>query len=216
MAEEHRSGVWTIVVGGGRGDRYGRPKQYELLGGERIIDRSRRIAEEVSEGVVVVVPSDDAEREGSVAGGSTRCGSVRAGLAAVPDGADVVCVHDAARPLASTALYGRVIDAVRQGADGAVPGVPVPDTIKVVAGEVVVDTPDRDTLVAVQTPQAFRADVLRAAHACCAEGTDDAVLVERAGGRVVVVAGEATNVKITVPEDLASATRLMEPTAVTT
>lgn len=216
MAEEHRGGVWTIVVGGGQGTRFGRPKQYERLGGERVIDRSRRIAEAVSEGVVVVVPAGDAKREGGVAGGSTRCGSVRAGLAAVPEGADVVCVHDAARPLATTALYGRVIDAVRQGAAAAVPGVPVTDTIKVVDGEVVVCTPDRDTLVVVQTPQAFRAAVLRAAHAGGVEGTDDAVLVERAGGCVVVVAGEITNIKITSPEDLVAAERVVALTRATT
>ncbi len=204
------------MVGGGRGERFGRAKQYEQLGGERIIDRSRRIAEAVSEGVVVVVPADDAEVERAVAGGSTRCGSVRAGLAAVPDHAEVVCVHDAARPLASPALYGRVIDAVRQGADGAVPGVPVTDTIKVVRGQVVVDTPDRDSLVSMQTPQAFRAETLRHAHRASVEGTDDAVLVERAGGRVVVVAGEATNIKVTTPDDLITAARLIDLTGVST
>jgi 2-C-methyl-D-erythritol 4-phosphate cytidylyltransferase len=138
-----------------------------------------------------------------VAGGSTRSESVRAGLAAVPTSATVICVHDAARPLASAALYEAVIDAVLAGADAAVPGVAVSDTIKVVAGgAVVVETLDRGSLVAVQTPQAFRATSLRAAHANAGEGTDDAALVERAGGRVVVVPGEPNNLKITVPDDL--------------
>ncbi len=195
--------VWAVVVGGGSGQRFGRPKQYEVLGGERVIDRSRRIAAEMCAGVVVVVPPDDAEREGGVAGGATRSASVRAGLAAVPADADIVCVHDAARPLASPQLYRAVIDAVVAGADGAIPGVAVVDTIKVIDdGGLVVATPPRSSLVAVQTPQAFRADMLRAAHATGSEGTDDAALVEAAGGRVVVVAGEVTNRKITDPADL--------------
>lgn len=195
--------VWTIVVGGGSGSRFGRPKQYETIGDERVIDRSRRVATSASDGVVVVVPPADAERERGVAGGSTRSESVRAGLAEVPSDADVVCVHDAARPFATAALYERVVVAVIDGADGAVPGVPVPDTVKVVdADGVVVDTPDRDRLIAVQTPQAFRRAVLVDAHADRADGTDDASLVEAIGGRVVVVDGDVGNRKITVPADL--------------
>jgi 2-C-methyl-D-erythritol 4-phosphate cytidylyltransferase len=202
--------VWTVVVGGGSGQRFGRPKQYERLDGERLIDRSRRIAEAVSDGVIVVVPSADARRESAVAGGGTRSASVRAGLDAVPDDATIICVHDAARPLASERLYQRVIDAVQAGADAAIPGVAVTDTIKVIdpAGRVI-DTPDRTTLVAVQTPQAFRASVLRAAHADGGEATDDAALVEAAGRRVVVVEGEAINRKITDPDDLEWARRVV-------
>jgi 2-C-methyl-D-erythritol 4-phosphate cytidylyltransferase len=195
--------AWAVVVGGGSGQRFGRPKQYESLGHERVIDRSRRVAESVCDGVVVVVPAADADRERGVAGGATRSASVRAGLDHVPAHVDVVCVHDAARPLATAALYRAVIEAVAAGADAAIPGVAVVDTIKVVdAGGVVVSTPDRASLVAVQTPQAFRASVLRAAHAAGGEGTDDAALVEAMGGRVVVVAGEAANRKITDPADL--------------
>jgi len=198
--------VWTIVVGGGSGERFGRPKQYESLAdGERVIDRSRAVASSVSDGVVVVVPEADAERERGVAGGATRSGSVRAGLAQVPaDGSvEVVCVHDAARPLASPELYRRVVAAVRNGADAAIPGVAVADTIKVVdADGHVVDTPDRSTLVAVQTPQAFRFDALRRAHAAGGEATDDASLIEAIGGTVVVVEGDPGNRKITLPDDL--------------
>ena len=195
--------VWAVVVGGGSGQRFGRLKQFELLGGERMIDRSCRIAASVCDGVVLVVPAADAEREGGVAGGATRSESVRAGLAVVPLDVDIICVHDAARPLASPALYRRVIDAVVAGADGVVPGIPVVDTIKVVdANGVVSATPDRASLVAVQTPQAFRASALRAAHAVGGDGTDDASLVELAGGRCVVVPGEAMNRKITDPTDL--------------
>ena len=207
--------VWTVVVGAGRGSRFGGLKQYEEIGGSRIIDRSVSVARSAGSQVIVVVPGDDAEREGGVAGGESRAASVRAGLAAVPDDAEIICVHDAARPFATVELFERVIAAVRTGADGAVPGVPVSDTIKVVRtvdGELEVSsTPDRSTLIAVQTPQAFRADVLRAAHAGGAEGTDDASLVEIAGGRVVIVEGEATNRKITTAEDLAWARGVTAP-----
>lgn len=195
--------VWTVVVGGGSGQRFGRPKQYESLGGERVIDRARRIASLVSDGVVVVVPDTDVEREGGVAGGTTRSESVRAGLAVVPGDATIICVHDAARPLAGPGLFERVIGAVVDGADGAVPGLPVSDTVKIVEADgTVVATPHRARLRAVQTPQAFRADVLRAAHAELGEGTDDAELVEQRGGRVVVVEGDPANRKITHPDDL--------------
>ena len=195
-------------MAGGTGERFGAPKQYEPLDeGRRVIDVSRQVAERASDGVVVVVPAADAKREHGVAGGATRSESVRRGLAAVPAEATIICVHDAARPLASAALYGRVVDAIRDGADGAVPGVPVTDTVKVVDGSDVTATLDRTTLVAVQTPQAFRAAMLRAAHGQGGSATDDSALVEAMGGRVVVVAGEPTNRKITEPDDLEWARR---------
>ena len=195
--------VWTVVVAGGASQRFGRPKQYEVIGGERVIDRSLATAREASHGVVLVVPAADAEREHGVAGGDTRSASVRNGLDAVPNDATIICVHDAARPFADAELYERVIAAVSEGADCAIPGVPVTDTIKIVdADGTVVATPDRVALRAVQTPQAFRAEILRAAHAAGADATDDAALVEANGGRVVVVAGSADNRKITYPADL--------------
>jgi 2-C-methyl-D-erythritol 4-phosphate cytidylyltransferase len=201
--------IWTIVVGGGSGRRFGATKQYEALGDVRVIDRSVATAHEVSDGVVVVVPPQDAVREGAVAGGTTRSDSVRAGLAAIPMDATIICVHDAARPLAGVDLYRRTIAAVIDGADAAIPAVAVADTIKVVADGVVVSTPDRASLVAVQTPQAFRAGSLRRAHERGGDATDDAALVEDLGGVVVVVEGDATNRKITVPDDLAWARRLI-------
>jgi 2-C-methyl-D-erythritol 4-phosphate cytidylyltransferase len=196
--------VWTIVVAGGSGQRFGAMKQYESVGDRRVLDHACASAAAMSEGVVLVVPAADAEREGGVAGGATRSESVRNGLTAVPAHATIVCVHDAARPFADAACFAAVINAVRDGADGAVPGVPVTDTIKRVGPDgTVIDTPPRAELVAVQTPQAFRAAVLRAAHASGLEATDDAALVERTGGRIVVVPGSADNRKITTPDDLA-------------
>lgn len=199
------------MVAGGTGERFGSAKQYELIGDVRIIDMARAAAEACSDGVVLVVPAGDVERERGVAGGTTRSASVRNGLAAVPADADIICVHDAARPLASHDLFRSVIDAVVGGADGAVPGVPVTDTIKIVDHDgphvTVTSTPSRDSLVAVQTPQAFRAAMLRAAHASGRDATDDAALVELVGGRVVVVPSDATNRKITDWGDLEWARR---------
>lgn len=195
--------VWTIVVAGGSGSRFGGTKQFELVGTRRVVDHAADVARAASDGVVIVVPPTHADAEGGVAGGGTRSESVRAGLAAVPHDATIVCVHDAARPFASARLFESVIDAVVAGADGAVPGLAVTDTIKQIdADHVVVATPPRDSLVAVQTPQAFRASVLRDAHASGADATDDAALVEQCGGRVVVVPGELTNRKITHLHDL--------------
>ncbi|CAN5369955.1 2-C-methyl-D-erythritol 4-phosphate cytidylyltransferase [soil metagenome] len=203
--------VWTVVVGGGTGTRFGGPKQYEMLGDRRVIDHAVGTAASVGDGVVVVLPPADAAREGAVPGGTTRSESVRNGLGAVPSSATIVCVHDAARPFASADLFRAVVSAVSAGSDGAVPGVPVTDTVKLVVEDspgadaearVVVETLPRDRLVAVQTPQAFRATTLRSAHAAGHEATDDAALVERAGGTVVVVPGEPMNRKITHPADL--------------
>ena len=215
--------VWTIVVAGGSGQRFGGPKQYETLGAQRVLDWSVATARAASAGVVIVVPAADAAREGGVAGGASRAQSVRAGLAHVPAEATVVCVHDGARPFATPALYERVVAAVSAGADGAVPGVAVTDTIKqVTADGAVAHTPPRAELMAVQTPQAFRADVLRAVHAADDEpgtpATDDAAMVEAAGGRVIVVSGDPVNRKITDPDDLRWARRHVgseEPTVST-
>ena len=164
--------------------------------------------------VVIVLPPD-VEWDGVpvaavVAGGATRAESVRAGLAAVPPEAVVVVVHDAARPLAPPGLFQAVIAAVAAGADGALPGIPVPDTLKRTEGDRVVDTVARSDLVAAQTPQAFRADVLRRAHAGAGQATDDAALVEAVGGKVVVVPGAQANIKLTTASDLAMAAALLE------
>ena len=125
--------AWAIVVAGGSGSRYGGLKQFEDLAGRRVVDWSLAAARESCDGVVLVVPVG-VEEPGAVTGGATRSDSVRAGLAAVPHEAEVVLVHDAARPLAGPDLFARAMAAVRAGADGAVPVVPVTDTIKRVDG----------------------------------------------------------------------------------
>lgn len=217
--------VWTIVLAAGSGRRFGvHPKQYELLGGERVIDRALVTCRAASDHVVVVLaPGEEGVGEQLLAlgtadafviGGVERSDSVRSALAVVDEAAAVIVVHDAARPLASAALHEAVVAAVHAGADAAIPAVPVVDTIKRVhtdlAGELVVDaTLDRSELMAVQTPQAFRADVLHRAHSMATDATDDAALVEKMGGRVVIVAGETTNIKITGPDDLAVASVLL-------
>lgn len=198
-----RAGVWTVVVAAGGGTRFGAAKQYADLGGRRVLDWSLDAARAASEGVVAVVPAASVDApeplaDAVVAGAATRSGSVRAGLSAVPDDAQVVVVHDGARPAATVGLFAAVVAAVRAGADAAVPGVPLVDSIRTVEGAAV----DREGLVAVQTPQAFRADALRTAHASGADASDDATLVEASGGTVVVVPGDPANLKLTHPGDL--------------
>lgn len=147
-----------------------------------------------------------------VAGGAERTHSVAAGLAALRADVDVVLVHDAARCLAPASLFDRLVAAVREGADAVVPGLPVTDTIKQVdADGVVIATPERSSLRAVQTPQGFRRTMLTQAHASGAEATDDAALVERAGGRVVVIDGDALAFKVTTADDLERAGRILGP-----
>ena len=209
--------VWSIVVAGGSGRRFGQLKQFAALGDRPVLEWAVTACRACSAGVVLVLP-DGADRTGGygadlvVTGGATRADSVRCGLAVVPSEAEVIVVHDAARPLATPTLFAAVIDAVTEaGVDGAVPGVPPSDTIKAVdrSGHVT-STLDRATLVAVQTPQAFRAAVLRRAHQDAPAGaTDDAMLVEAQGGTVRVVPGEPGNLKITDPEDLGAAERLL-------
>jgi len=174
----------------------------------------RRLDEsEWIDAVVVVAPPDWeeaaillAEEIGAskvtacVTGGETRTESVRVGVAEVPEDAAVILVHDAARPLLPDDVIGRVIQALGDGYDGAVPALPVADTVKRVDGDLVLETLDRTALVTVQTPQAFVASVLRSA--LVGDASDCASLVERAGGRVRTVAGDERLLKVTTRADL--------------
>jgi 2-C-methyl-D-erythritol 4-phosphate cytidylyltransferase len=177
-------------------------------------------APEVSH-VVVVAPASHLSEAGAiasrcarpddvavVAGGRERTHSVAAGLAALRAEDEIVLVHDAARALAPPSLFSRLVREVSSGHPAVVPGVPVTDTIKQVdASGQVVGTPDRVSLRAIQTPQAFRRDVIERAHAAGLEATDDAALVERSGERVRIVDGDPLAFKITTPDDLAKAER---------
>jgi 2-C-methyl-D-erythritol 4-phosphate cytidylyltransferase len=199
--------IAAIVVAGGSGQRFGGQKQFLVIDGATLAARAVAACRSVADRVVIVVPEGyQGDGEGAdvvTTGGATRSESVRAGLSHCGD-AEIILVHDAARPNASTALFARVVAAVKAGADGVVPGVPVADTLKRVDAGVVTETIDREGVVAVQTPQGFLASSLRAAHERGGDATDDAGLVERWGGFVVVVAGEASNTKVTVPGDLAN------------
>jgi 2-C-methyl-D-erythritol 4-phosphate cytidylyltransferase len=147
----------------------------------------------------------------AVTGGPTRLESVRAALAEVPQEAAVVLVHDAARPLVNDEVIGRVLAPLGEGFDGAVPGLPLSDTVKRMRGDEVVETVDRSELVAAQTPQAFVASVLRDALAGeVTDATDCASLVERRGGRLKVVPGDVRLLKVTTPADLELVTRLLD------
>ena len=137
-----------------------------------------------------------------VTGGESRTASVRHAVAEIPEEAAIVLVHDSARPLVPEAVIETLIDRLAEGWDGAVPGLPVADTVKRVVGGAVATTLDRDELVLAQTPQAFVATVLREALAGGDEAGDCAALVERRGGRVAVTAGDRRLLKVTTPEDL--------------
>jgi 2-C-methyl-D-erythritol 4-phosphate cytidylyltransferase len=198
--------VWAVVVAGGSGERFGAPKQFAMLEGRPLVQWAIDAARPAVDGVVLVLPAGAPPPvQGAdlmVEGGSSRASSVRAGVAAVPADAEVIVVHDAVRPLASSALFRAVIAAVREGARAAVPALTVADTLKLVEDDTVVSTVPRQGVMAVQTPQAFSADVLRAAHAGEDEATDDAGLVEAAGVSVRVVPGDPRNIKVTTAADL--------------
>jgi 2-C-methyl-D-erythritol 4-phosphate cytidylyltransferase len=206
--------AWAVVVAGGSGTRFGGYKQFMALAGREVVDWSLDAARRACAGVVLVVPAQVVEEYAGraaavVAGGPTRAQSVRSGLRAVPSEARIIVVHDAARPLSAPHMWVSVISAVEAGADGAIPCIPVSDTIKQREDDGRLVTLERARLLAVQTPQAFSAAALRAAHAGGGEATDDAALVEAIGGRVVHVPGEVSNIKVTAPVDLALAETLM-------
>lgn len=214
-------GTWALLVAAGAGSRLGagRPKAFAPLGGRVLLAESleRLDASPWVDAVVVAVPEGWEEAaivlaeelvagkvHAVVAGGSTRGGTVRRALEEVSEEAAAVIVHDAARPLVDEAVIERVLAPLGEGYDGAVAALPLPDTVKRVMDGVVVETLERDSLVAVQTPQAFLAASLRRAYEVePGAATDCASLVERCGGRVRVVEGERRLLKITTAADLA-------------
>jgi 2-C-methyl-D-erythritol 4-phosphate cytidylyltransferase len=211
--------VWAVLVAAGRGDRLGedRPKAFVRLGDLPMLAEPLRRLDESDwiDAVVVVAPPEWeepaillAEEIGAskvtacVTGGETRTESVRAGVAEVPEDAAVILVHDAARPVLPDEVIGRVIEALGEGFDGAVPALPVSDTVKRVDGDLVLETLDRAALVTVQTPQAFVAPTFRACVESTQATTDCASLLEKSGGRVRIVQGDERLLKVTTRADL--------------
>jgi 2-C-methyl-D-erythritol 4-phosphate cytidylyltransferase/2-C-methyl-D-erythritol 2,4-cyclodiphosphate synthase len=222
MISEHPRAA-AVVLAAGVGRRLGAevPKAFLPLGGRPILSvvaAAAAASPAISSIVVTAPPGYEQEARAClegleipstvVTGGRTRQASVRAALSALGDEVDVVAIHDAARPFAPPDLFTTVVLAVEAGADGAVPVIPVTDTVKMVLGGRVSETLDREELGLAQTPQAFRVTPLRKAHdEAAAEGrevTDDSMLLESGGG-VVVVAGDPMNFKVTTMFDLARA-----------
>ncbi len=215
------NGIWAILVAAGRGERLAadRPKAFVAFNGKPLLAESlsRLDRSDLVTNLVVVAPPGweepailCAEDESAskvvacVTGGDTRVDSVRAGVAEVPSGAAVIMVHDAARPLVTDEVIARVLGAIDGDVDGAVPGLAIPDTIKRAPTGIVEQTVSRDSLFAVQTPQAFRAEIFRRALAEVSDAaTDCAGIAEAVGARVRVVAGEPRLAKITTAADLA-------------
>ncbi len=212
----------AIVVAAGTGSRAGEgtPKQWRIVGGRPVAAWSvQALAEAGADRIVVVIPPDDAGEAKAalgalevtlISGGATRDASVKAGLAALED-AEIILVHDAARPFVTRGHVDALLAALVE-ADGALPALAMADTLKRRDGDRLVTVP-REGLWRAQTPQAFRAEVLRAAYAAWPAGetpTDDAAVVERAGGRVALVTGDPRLMKLTYPEDFAMAETLSQ------
>jgi 2-C-methyl-D-erythritol 4-phosphate cytidylyltransferase len=203
----------ALLVAAGSGERLGaeRPKAFVVLAGREMYRWSlEALAEAGIETVIAAPPGHPIE--GGVPGGATRSQSVRNALAAAPP-SDAVIVHDAARPLVRAGLFTQCLDALEK-ADAAIAAIPVTDTIKEAGRDRVVQrTHDRSRLWAVQTPQAFRREALEKAllvrDEVLEQATDDAWLVERQGGRVVIVESTPENLKVTTPHDLRVAELLL-------
>jgi len=221
--------VWAVLAAAGRGERLGsdRPKAFARLGGRPLLAESleRLEGSDWIDFIVIAAPAEWeepaillAEELGAakvssvVTGGASRSESVREAMAEVADDAAVVLVHDAARPLLPDEVIERVLAPLSEGWDGAVPGLPLSDTVKRVEGDRVVETLSRGELAAVQTPQAFLTSILREAlRDDVANASDCASLVEARGGRVKVVEGDRRLLKVTSPEDLAVVEAWLEP-----
>ncbi len=218
-AQGKDTGIDVIVVAAGRGSRFGEKKQWKLLRGKPLVAYSLEVFDghRSVKRVLLGVPPEDldlgrevlaryAPRRGSgvFAGGAERYETVRKGLELVES--ELVAIHDAARPFCSPSLLDRLLRAIGD-ADGAIPALKVSDTVKKVVGGRVVETLDRDEIFLIQTPQLFKTEALRYAYTKLVKDagdvkiTDDASVVERAGGRVVVVEGEPDCFKITTPDD---------------
>ena len=221
MADAER--VLVIIPAAGSGTRFGGdvPKQFQPLGGKPLVQRAverflfdpmvTRVIVPVMEKLVDAVKSSPGERVTFVAGGETRLQSVTRGLEAAGDEFDLIAIHDAVRPFFSLDTFHATLDAAREHG-AAFPGISLPDTVHQIANEAIAKTLDRSVLVAAQTPQCFRAGVLREVLARAAredaDATDEAGLAAKYGHHVHLVRGDSMNFKITRPEDLVMAERI--------
>jgi 2-C-methyl-D-erythritol 4-phosphate cytidylyltransferase len=202
--------VVGIVPAGGGGERLGaeRPKAFAVCAGRPMVEWSLEVLSGVCSRVVVAVPAGHEEPPDRVTGGASRSESVRNALDAASE-ATVVVVHDAARPLVTAELVRECLEALH-GVDGVIAASPVSDTVHLASPEGLIrDTPERSTLWAAQTPQVFRADVLRRALAGGDSATDEAALVAAVGGTVRLIEGPSDNIKVTTPTDLRLAEALL-------
>jgi 2-C-methyl-D-erythritol 4-phosphate cytidylyltransferase len=202
--------VVGIVPAGGSGERLGadRPKAFVVCAGRPLVDWSIEALQPACSRVVIAVPAGHEQPPDRVTAGPSRSASVRNALAAAPE-ATVLVIHDAARPLVTPDLVARCLDAL-DGVDGVIAAAPVSDTVHVASPDLLVaDSPDRSTLWAAQTPQVFRADVLREACDSNKEATDEAALVAAVGGTVRLIEGPSDNIKVTTPTDLRLAEALL-------
>ena len=206
--------ISAIIAAAGSGERFGAgfPKALIQLADRTLLEHAVSSLAPVVEQIIVTAPAGFEKQiseivgEGIivVTGGASRSASVRSGLAVATG--EYVLVHDAARALASTDLAKRVIEELQNGQVAVVPAIAVVDTIKVIDTDgFVVSTPDRASLVSIQTPQGFKTSALRDAHLSASEATDDAALIEARGGKVKIINGEARALKITTPTDLNTA-----------
>jgi 2-C-methyl-D-erythritol 4-phosphate cytidylyltransferase len=205
--------VSAIILAAGSGTRFGRAKQFEMLGPVRLVDHVVAMASSVAQAVVLVLPAgvewDGAPVHAVVTGGSTRSASVRAGLGAIPPATEVVVIHDAAHPLARRKLYEAVIERVRRGAEAAVPVIPATDTPARCEGDRLVTILPGEGAVLIQIPHAFRPAVLRELYSGGLDGRDEASLLVRAGRVVQTVPGDLANIHVVQPDDLEVARRLL-------
>lgn len=210
--------ITAIITAGGTGKRMGKKKQFLPFAGDTIVGTTLRILQQIKKIDEIILVVDKSEMDKAkglgikvVAGGEERQDSVANGLKAVSSGTELVVIHDGARPLITTEVIEKAIEeGVKYGA--AVVGVPAKDTVKVVGDDLFVEeTPDRNKLWLIQTPQVFKYDIITQAHAEIKDKmTDDAGLVERIGVKVKMVMGSYENLKITTPEDIRVAEAILK------
>lgn len=197
---------WAIVLAAGSGDRFGSRKQFVSAQGRRLVDLAVERALAACDHVVLVLPPGEqwtGEPVDRIAqGGVDRRSSVGSGLAVIPDTSGIVVVHQAANPLASVETFEELITTIESGAPAAFPGLRPADLVRTVEGEVAGAVVGRDELVLVQTPAAFRIEVLREAHAVGVESVEDTALVSALGYEVRIVPGDPRNIHVATPEDL--------------